>query len=305
VDAIEVLLQDKRGAEKLLNFHRNNRTFLPHIAGELLWLIRNGRKAGGVSALIHFLRWDKHWRAVDEFEVNQNLAPLAIRVCILLWPDINGTVRLAHCAADDILGTDIVRSRRRRYGNRLRPTAKTGSSWVGARRPEVPEINRTPSFHEKITTSDTEQVGRDFARIVSASPDPTHSLLRTWLDHVNRQPEVFFFMARTLRERCPTDFSGESLYEYTRWSILRAVEIRKRFTLPDNFRSLYCRALIILNPEFNGRCEFKEDSRGEVRPGRANRLLGCTLAPEPINGEPYRRLQSPKVGQSRAAAATG
>jgi hypothetical protein len=145
LDAIELLLQDKCGAEKLLKFHRKNRTFLPHMVAELLWLIQHDRKAGGVEALVHFLRWDNHWHAVDEFEVNQNLGPLAIRVCALLWPDINGIVRLAHCEADEILGTYIVRGRKSRYGNLVRPTAKTGTAWVNARRPEVPEIKRRVS----------------------------------------------------------------------------------------------------------------------------------------------------------------
>ncbi len=197
------MLQDKVGAEELLKFHRKNRTFLPHMVAELLWLKHHGRKAGGVEALVHFLRWEKHWHAVDEFEVNQNLGPLAIRACALLWPDINGIVRLVHCEADEILGTYIVRDRKSRYGNLVRHTAKTGTAWVNARRPELPEIKRTPSFHQKITARDTEQVGTDFARIVAAAPDPNHPLLRTWLAHVKGQPEVYLFMARTLRERCP------------------------------------------------------------------------------------------------------
>ena len=97
-------------------------------------------------------------------------------------------------------------------------------------------------------------------------------------------------MERTLLERSPDSFSANSLLEYARWSIRRAAESHKRFTLPNGFGGMYCRALIMRHPQFNGLCEFREDSKGLNREGNSNRLFDCSLALEPINGEPYRRL---------------
>ncbi len=129
IDAIDILLQDKPqpDAQKLLAFHHANPEFLPRIVAEFRLLKRLGRKAGGAKSLIHFLRWDRHWQGIDDFEINDHLRPLAIRVCALLWPDINGMMQFRHCRADDILGARIAR-RGKRYGNFLYPGKGTLSA---------------------------------------------------------------------------------------------------------------------------------------------------------------------------------
>ena len=315
IDAIDLLLQDKPqpDAQKLLAFHHANPEFLPRIVAEFRLLKRLGRKAGGAKSLIHFLRWDRHWEGIDDFEINDHLRPLAIRVCALLWPDINGMVQFRHCGADDILGVRIAR-RGKRYGNFLYPgkrTLTTGVSFLPPERngaglvrpireegfpivttmpPEVPALDRPATFHSLITEVEALSIAAPLRGIVDNSPTPRHPTLLAWLDHVEAQPEIFAFMEKTLLERNPARFSANSILEYARWSIRRRAESHKRFTLPNKFGGLYCRALIMLNPQFNGLCEFREDCKGLNRAGNSNRHLGCSLASEPINGEPYRRL---------------
>jgi hypothetical protein len=145
-------------------------------------------------------------------------------------------------------------------------------------------------LHRPIAEAEAAKSYTFFESVVAAAPKPRHPILLDWLRHVKAQPEIFAFLERTMLDRNPPDFSALSLVEYCRGSIQRAAERHKRFTLKNNFASFYCKALIMKNPEFNGRCEFRGDSNGKIRPGRANRLLGTSLAPEPINGEPYRRL---------------
>src|ERR1700683_737007 len=119
-DAVDLLLRDKphADAQKLLAFQHAHQEFLPAIVAELRWLKRTGRKAGGIKALIHFLRLSRDWRAVDEFKINDHLSPCAIRVCTLLWPDLEGMVQFRRCAADNALGTSI-EERGRGYTNVL------------------------------------------------------------------------------------------------------------------------------------------------------------------------------------------
>lgn len=317
MDAIDLLLRDKQhpDATKLREFHHANPDFLPRVVAEFRLLKQLGRRAGGVKALIHFLRWERHWHATDVFEIGQNLATFAARVCVLLWPDINGMVQFRPCAADEILDTRIVRQRGKRYANRLRhgertlapgcsflPPEKSGTGLVQPIQwgefptvttipPDVPELDRPPTFHDLIIEAEAATIVEPLRRIAASSPHPRHPRLRAWVRHIETQPETFAFMERTLLDRHPNEsFSAVSLLEYGRWSIQRAAESHKPFTLPGQFDGLYCRALIMRNPQYNGLCEFKADGSGKLRHGSANRLLGCTLAPEPIAGEPYRRL---------------
>jgi hypothetical protein len=283
------------------------------VAAEFRLSKKQGRKAGGAKSLFHFLRWEGRWQTIDDFEINDHITALAIRVCVLLWPDINGMARFNHCAADEILGTRIVR-RGKRYGNCLYPGKRTlsaGYSFLAPKKdgaglerpiqrrgfptaitipPAVPMLDRPATFHSLIAESDAASIAAPLHVLVDKSPNPRHPLLLDFLDHTKTQPEIYAFMERTLLRRHPDHFSANSLLEYARWSIRRAAESQKRFTLCNDFGGLYCRALILLNPQFNGLCEFREDSKGKYKEGRANRFLGCSLAPEPINGERYRRL---------------
>jgi len=307
LDSIDVLLQDKQhpDATKLLAFHHANPEFLPRIVAELRLLKNQGRKAGGAKSLIHFLRWEHRWNAVDDFEINDHLGPLAIRVCALLWPDVNGMTRFRRSAADDVLATSIKR-RGARYGSFIYSGKRTlaAGEFLPARRhggglvrpilfdglvvlpPDVPVLDRKPTFHPLISQVEAASIAGPLRRLANNSPHPNHPILLAWTDHIASQPEIFAFMEKTLLERQPKCFSANSLLEYTRWTVRRAAESHKRFTLANSFGGLYCRALIARNPGFNGRCELRDAHKTEG----SNWLLGCTLAPRSVNRDPYRRL---------------
>jgi hypothetical protein len=308
IDAVDILLRDKPhpGAKDLLAFYEANPEFLSRIVGEFRLLKRLGRKVGGAKALIHFLRWEGNWRSVDDFEINDHLGPLAIRVCALLWSDIDGMMRFYSSAADDILGTWIRRGKK--HGDFLCPGKHTLSaasflpperSGAGLVRPirrdgfitlsyppDVPELDRPATFHGLISEAKAASVVEPLRRIAESSPNPQHPRIRAWIRHFEFQPEIFAFMEKTLLERRPECFSANSLVEYARWAVRRAAECHKRFSLPNDYSGLYSRALINRNPKFNGRCELRDRTKS----GGCNQFLGCFLAPEPINGEPYRRL---------------
>jgi hypothetical protein len=215
-------------------------------------------------------------------------------------------MQFVHCNADDILGTRIAR-RGKRYGKFLYPgkgTLNPSGSFLPIEKesaglarpirwgtavtnpPHVPTLDRPSTFHSLITESEALSIAGPLRHIVDSSPNPRHPILRAWLGHVEAQPEIYAFMERTLLKRRAVGFSAKSVLEYCRWSIRRAAESDKQFTLPSRFDGIYCRALIMRNPEFNGYCKFKSDGKN----GRANQLLGTSLAIETMNGEPYRRL---------------
>jgi hypothetical protein len=319
MDAIHFLLQEKQypNAVKLLNFHHRNPEFLPRIVAEFRLLKQLGRKAGSIESLIHFLRWEQHWRGDGEFEINDQLTALGVRICALLWPDINGMMKFHHCEADEILDTRIVR-RGKRYGNFLSPGKRTllegccflppepdatGTGLVRPIRssdcpapvmpPSVPILARPATIHAVITEAEAASVAGRLHEIVNNAPNPKHPTLLAWLWHAEVQPEMFGFMQMKLRQREPAAFSPRSILEYCRWSIRRAAASHKQFTLPSQFNGLYCRALVMLNTQFNGFCKFKHDAIV----GRSNRLLGCSLSSEPVNGEPYCRLMWAKESQ--------
>jgi excisionase family DNA binding protein len=318
-NAIDLLLQDKQypNAVKLLTFHYANPEFLPRIVAEFRLLKVLGRKAGSIESLIHFLRWEQHWRGDGEFEINDQLTALSARVCALLWPDINGLMKFHRCAADEIMDTHIVRQGKR-YGNVLVPGNRTlpegcgflppepDASGIGLVRPirlsdyhapvlppPVPVLDRPATIHALITETEAASVASVLRDIVDNSPNPKHPILLAWLRHAEAQPEMFAFMQMKLRQREPAPFSPRSILEYCRWSIRRTAASHKQFSLPSRFNGLYCRALILLNREFNGFCHFKHDGKT----GRSNQLLRCNLSSEPVNGEPYCRLMSAKEGK--------
>ena len=306
IDAIEILLIDKPYlyAQNLLSFHRQNRDFLPRIVAEFRLLKRLGRKKAGAKAVIHFLRWEHYWQRIDQFEINDHLSSLAMRVCTLLWPDISGMARFSRCVADEILGTRIV-PRPKGDGHVLYPTKRTlnGRGIFSAVRtdglervrpiqldrivlpPPVPFLDRPATFHQPITEFEAAAILAPLEEIVASAPNPQHPLLLAWSAHFKAQPEIFAFIRNTLLHRRPNRFSANSLLEYGRWSIRRAAESHKRFTLPNDCGGLYSRALVLIDPQFNGLCELRAGTSG-----LSNRVLGYTLAPEPINSEPHRRL---------------
>jgi hypothetical protein len=284
MDAIEKLLAGRPGAEKLLEFHWRNREFLPRMAAEFLLLKRSGQRSGGADAVFHYLRWAEAWHGADEFALNDHLAALAARVCVLLWPEINGMMRFVECDADLILGTSV--GRKRGYGNVLKPTPALQFILNGLTpAPELPKLDCPRTIHELITFDDAAKIIPWFVYSVAATPSPGDPVLLAWLGHVHEQPELFALAERTVLKRQPRRFSALSVVEYSRWSVRRAARNGKRFSLPSKFDGLYTRALILRNPQFNGLCKFKDD--GTV--GRANRLLGTSMGGK-LAGEPYRRL---------------
>ena len=311
-DPIDLLLQDKQHANvsKLLTFHHANPKFFPRITAEFRLLKRLGRKAGSIESLIHFLRWEEDWHADGEFQINDQLTALAARICVLLWPDVEAMMRFHHCSADEILDTHLV-SRDKKYGNVVSPGKRTlpesccflppepdAAGWGLVRQirscddpgpvmpPPVPVLERPATLHAPITEGEAASIVCGLREILELSPDPSHPILLDWLRHAEAQPEVFAFMQAKLRQRGPAPFSPRSILEYCRWSIRRAATSHKRFTVRSRFNGLYSRALVILNSQFNGFSKFKND--GKV--GRSNKLLGCSLSSEPVNGEPYCRL---------------
>lgn len=317
-DAIDLLLQGKQHANVggLLRFHHDNLEFLPRFVAEFRLLKRLGRRGSSTESVVHFLRWDQRWNGDGDFEVDDHLMPLAARVCFLLWPDINGMTKSQHCQADEILGTRIRKGKG--SGHFIYPGRQTldrsylflspvgDPSGIGLVRPirsedcssvvippAVPVVDRQPTMHELITTAEASVVPGMLQSIVDNSPIPKHPILQAWLRHAEEQPEIFAFMQTKLRLRGLGPFSARSILEYCRHSIRRAAESSRRFPLPSRFGALYCRALIIENPKYNGFCEFRKDGNW----GRCNRLLGCTIAPKPVNGESYCRLDWPKEGQ--------
>lgn len=318
-DAIHLLLEDKQHptAQKLLTFHRNNLEFLPRIAAEFRLLMRLGRKGGSIESLIHFLRWEQHWVSANEFEIDDKIRALAARVCVLLWPDLNGMMKFHRCDADEILGTEPVRRGKRcgRFVNPGKYTLNSGCSFLAVEQdasgdgltrpiqladgstvvmpPQVPVLDRPATNHSRITEAEAEQVVIPLRRVIKNSPDANVLLLIEWRRHFEAQPELFAFMQSKLQQRETAAFSPCSILEYCRWSIRRAAVSPKRFTLPSRFNGLYCRALVLLNPRFNGFCKFRDNGKLDV----SNRLLGCTLRSKKINGEPYRRLVCAKEGQ--------
>jgi len=317
-DAIELLLQGKLKheiAQELLTFHCDNRDFIPRVVGELRLLQKQGRREASAKSLFHFLRWEKRWETRDAFEVNDHLEPMTIRICMLLWPDINGMVRLNRCEADQVLRTRIVHRADHRYGNFVRHSKDTVNAGVFLRPkkcgnglarpmlldgmpdpvfpPDVPVLDRPPTFHESLSKAEAVVLVEPLHHIAAITHHPRHRRIRAWVRHFQSQPEIFAFMQKTLVERQPECFSANSLLEYARWSIRRAAVRDKKFSLPNDLGGMYCRALIALHSDFNGRCEFRDRNRR----GGSNWLLGCSLAPELSNGEPYRRLIWPGVIQ--------
>jgi hypothetical protein len=220
------------------------------------------------------------------------------------------------CEADEILDASIVR-RGERYGNFISPGKRTlpegccflspepdalGTGLVRPIRlsdyhapvlpPPVVVLDRPATIHALITEAAAALVACQLREIVNNSPNPDEPLLLAWLRHAEVQPEMFAFMQAKLQQRKPMPFSPRSILEYCRWSIRRAAASHKRFTLPSRFNGPYCRALVILNPQFNGYCKFKHDGQR----GRSNQLLGCSLSSKPVNSEPYRRLIWAKEG---------
>lgn len=293
-DAIDILLVHNPYplAQELAEFHRANPNFISAAVAELRWLKLMGRKRTSINNLIEYFRWERPWKKTAGYAVRNDLTALMSRAVALLWPDINGMVQFRRSITDESL--PIVFRRGKVYPRREEDFqthhAENGSYrsvWSGAEwitPPTVPTINRVPTLHVLIGPDEAATAVAPLRAIVESSPDPANPLLAAWRRHFTTQPEIFALMLRKLRERNPDVFSGKSIAEYVRWSVRRAAETKRTFTLNSRFSSLYNRALVIADPQFNGRCAFAHC--------RVDALLGLKLAEKPINNEPYRRLEA-------------
>lgn len=295
MDAVELLLQDRAHptAQKLLAFHRANPTFFLAFAAEFFWLRKRGRP-GAAKSLLMFLRGTKHWHGVDEYMVNDHIFPLLSRICILLYPTLNnGTLKLRPCEADGILGTWIGPRRGKKKGVVLH-SSKTLRLEIAQLPPAPipPVLTKRSKRHRTVTAEECAWVIPFIEGLVWSSPNPRDPILQSFLRHARTQPEVLALAERTMRSRLAKRLRPFSVLDFLNYGAQTAKRMgsKKRFTLPHQIDALYCRAAIRHNQQFNGWTEFKEDSTGNLRKGRANALLGCTLAPEPINGEPHPRL---------------
>jgi hypothetical protein len=295
IDAIELLLQNRQHptAQKLLEFHRANPAFFSDFAAEFFWLKKRGRP-GAAKSLLMFLRGTKHWQGVDAYMVPNTIFPLLSRVCILLYPALNnGTLELRQCEADEILGTKVTPSSRKNKGTILH--ASEALQLELSQLPPMPavrEINRRSTRRRTVKPEQAAYVFPYIKELVAASPHPRSRVLRLLLRHAKTQPEIFALAEMTAKARLTKGlhaFSVLDIFTYSKQTAQRAADRGKMFTLSGKIAALYCRAFIKRNPQFNGWTAFSEDSHGKHK-GYANALLGCHLAPEPVNGEPYRRL---------------
>jgi hypothetical protein len=68
-------------------------------------------------------------------------------------------------------------------------------------------------------------------------------------------------------------FSYHSLWQYARWKLEMQRGPGETFLMNDHAAPFYARAITILHPEFNGRCEF--------RTSKADAIFGTRIEPAP------------------------
>jgi len=191
-DAIEILLEGRPHptAQKLLAFHRANKTFFLEFAAEFFWLKKRGRP-GAAKALLMFFRGAKRWTGVDEFMINDHIFPLLSRICILLYPTLNNaTLEIRQCAADDILGTDVVPRGGKKKGMVLR--AREATRLELAKLPPAPTppvLIKRSTRHRTVTAGESAWVLPYIKDLVARSPHPRNRVLKSLLRHARTQPE--------------------------------------------------------------------------------------------------------------------
>jgi hypothetical protein len=103
-----------------------------------------------------------------------------------------------------------------------------------------------------------------------------HRELRAFHEFHTAHPEVLDFLVAEIQlriEKCFDAFSHRSLWEYARWKVEMERGPGETFKMNDHAGILYGRAIIILHPEFNGRCEF--------RASKADEIFGTRIEPMP------------------------
>ena len=100
--------------------------------------------------------------------------------------------------------------------------------------------------------------------------------LRTFHEFHKAHPEVLDFLTEEIQLRLDHGFrafSYRSLWEYCRWKLSRRTKPGATFELNDHASLFYSRAVTILHPEFNRRCEF--------RAAKVDEIFGVELEPIP------------------------
>jgi len=103
-----------------------------------------------------------------------------------------------------------------------------------------------------------------------------HRELRAFHKFHRRHPEVLDFLVCEIQLRLDhgfAAFSYHSLWEYARWKIEMEKGPSDTFCMNDHAAPFYARAITILHPEFNGRCEFRKST--------ADKIYGIQLEPVP------------------------
>jgi hypothetical protein len=89
-------------------------------------------------------------------------------------------------------------------------------------------------------------------------------------------PEVLNFLAGEIQLRIAKGFpafSNRSLWEYARWKLDMQSGPGHTYLMNDHAGIFYGRAIVILHPEFNGRCEFRES--------KVDAIFGTRVEPMP------------------------
>ncbi len=95
--------------------------------------------------------------------------------------------------------------------------------------------------------------------LVARSKD--HRELRPFHEFHNTHPEVLDFLVQEIHLRIRHGFeafSFHNLWEYCRWKLETEKGPGATFLMNDHAVPFYARAIVILHPEFNGRCEFRK-----------------------------------------------
>jgi hypothetical protein len=100
--------------------------------------------------------------------------------------------------------------------------------------------------------------------------------LRAFHTFHKRHPEVLAFLVQEIQLRIEHGFkafSYHSLWQYARWKLEMERGPGDTFLMNDHAAPFYARAITILHPEFNGRCEFRKS--------KADKIFGTRLEPVP------------------------
>jgi hypothetical protein len=120
-----------------------------------------------------------------------------------------------------------------------------------------------------------------------AARSKDHRELRRFREFHQAHPEVLDFLVAEIRlriERVGGAFSFHSLWDYCRWKIELEQRPTDTYKMNDHAAPFYARAIVILHPDLNGKCEFRKC--------RTDEILGTDIAPMTANrpGDYSRRL---------------